>query len=89
MLLTGDGAFGWHGMEVDTAVRHNLPILMVIGNDGSYTAASKPQNPQRHLGFSRYDRIMEALGGHGEFVERPEGIDRRWKGRMPQARLPS
>ncbi len=71
IVLTGDGAFGWHGMEIDTAVRHNLPVLFVISNNGGYTAAIEgAYNPQRELGFTRYDRMMEALGGHGEFVER-------------------
>ncbi len=74
VVLTGDGAFGWHGMETDTAVRHKLNVLFVICNNGSFTAAGKEFNPQQHLGFSRYDRMMEALGGHGEFCERPEQI---------------
>ena len=74
VVLTGDGAFGWNGMEVDTAVRHNLNVLYVICNNGSYTAADQTFNPQKHLGFQRYDRMMEALGGYGEFVEEPDKI---------------
>ena len=78
IVLTGDGAFGWHGMEVDTAVRHKLPILFVICNNGSFTSLGPKDSPlsrqQKELGFTRYDKMMEALGGHGEFVERPEQI---------------
>ena len=76
VVLTGDGSFGWNGMEVDTAVRFDLPVMFVICNNGSMTAADETQfNPQKHLGFtSRYDKMMEAMGGHGEFVERPDEI---------------
>ena len=75
VVLTGDGAFGWYGIEVDTAVRYQLPVLFVICNNGGYAAAFEGiDNPQRELGFTRYDRMVEALGGHGEFVERPEAI---------------
>jgi thiamine pyrophosphate-dependent acetolactate synthase large subunit-like protein len=75
VCLTGDGAFGWHGFEIDTAVRNKLNVLFVVCNNGSFTAMDKDfQNPQKLLGFSRYDRMMEALGGHGEYVERPQDI---------------
>ncbi len=75
VLLTGDGAFGWYCIEVDTAVRNQLPVLFVICNNGGYGAAVEGvDNPQRDLGFTRYDKLMEALGGHGEFVEQPEEI---------------
>ena len=74
VVLTGDGAFGWHGMEIDTAIRHELNVLYVVCNNGSYTAAKKPTDPQRHLGFKRYDKVMEALGGHGEYVTEPDKI---------------
>lgn len=80
-LLYGDGAFGLHGMEFETMVRHNLPIVAVIGNDGQWAQIKHPQ--QAMLGHStaadlapgiRYDKVVEALGGHGELVERPEDI---------------
>ena len=75
VVLTGDGAFGWNGMEIDTAVRHDLPVLFVICNNGSMTVADEVFNPQKHLGFtSRYDKMMEAMGGHGEYVENPDEI---------------
>jgi acetolactate synthase-1/2/3 large subunit len=75
VCVTGDGAFGWHGMEIDTAIRHKLDVLFVVCNNGSYTALEREYvNPQKYLGFTRYDRMMEALGGHGECVERPQDI---------------
>jgi acetolactate synthase-1/2/3 large subunit len=75
ICLTGDGAFGWHGMEIDTAIRHKLNVLFVVCNNGSYTAMDRDKfNPQKFLGFTRYDKMMEALGGCGEYVEEPEDI---------------
>ena len=75
VLLTGDGAFGWNGMEIDTAVRNKLPVLFVICNNANYTAATEGVvDAKRHLGWTRYDRMMEALGGHGEWVEDPAEI---------------
>ena len=56
-------------------VRNNLPVLVVICNNGSMTGADEVFNPQKHLGFEcRYDKIMEAAGGYGEMVDRPENI---------------
>ncbi len=76
VVLTGDGAFGWNGMEIDTALRHRLPILFVVCNNGSFTArrGEEPPNPQQQLGFQRYDLMMEGFGGHGEWVENAEDI---------------
>lgn len=75
VVLTGDGAFGWHGMEIDTAIRYQLPVLFVVCNNANMTAQVKEKfNPQKYLGYQRYDRMMEVFGGHGEFVERPDQI---------------
>ena len=74
VVLTGDGAFGWNGMEVDTALRHNLPVLFVIANNGSYTGATDVFDPQKYLGFTRYDKMLEGLGGYGEYVEQPGDV---------------
>jgi acetolactate synthase-1/2/3 large subunit len=75
VVLSGDGAFGWNGMEIDTAIRHDVPVLFVINNNGSYTAMEKDfVNPQKFLGYQRYDLMMQGLGGHGEWAERPEEI---------------
>jgi acetolactate synthase-1/2/3 large subunit len=81
VLLSGDGAFGFSAMEFDTLVRHRVPVVCVIGNDGIWALEKHPM--QRMLGTSllsdlapgtRYDRLVEALGGHGELVERPEEV---------------
>lgn len=83
LVLSGDGAFGWNGMEMDTAVRHNVPIVVVVSNNAGFTSRQTgrmsasnigPDNVGRELGFQRYDKIVEALGGYGEFVEKPEHL---------------
>jgi acetolactate synthase-1/2/3 large subunit len=80
-VLFGDGAFGLNGMEFETMARHNLPVVAVIGNDGQWGQIKHPQKAM--IGHStaadlapgiRYDRMVEALGGCGELVERPEDI---------------
>ncbi|HLZ22043.1 MAG TPA: acetolactate synthase [Ktedonobacterales bacterium] len=80
-VLFGDGAFGLNGMEFETMVRHNLPVVGVVGNDGQWAQIKHPQKAM--LGHStaadltsgiRYDRMVEALGGYGELVERPEDL---------------
>jgi acetolactate synthase-1/2/3 large subunit len=81
IMLTGDGAFGFNAMEFDTAVRHGLNITAILGNDSAWGI-----DRQIQLGLygravatdllqSRYEKIVEGLGGHGEFVERPEDLE--------------
>ena len=74
IVLHGDGSFGMNGMELDTAVRHNIPVLVVISLNGGWTADPKGEKPGRHLGYTRFDEIARTLGCHAEFVERPEDI---------------
>jgi acetolactate synthase-1/2/3 large subunit len=94
ILLSGDGAFGFSAMEFDTLVRHRIPIVCVIGNNGIWALEKHPM--QTMLGTSiaadlapgtRYDRVVEALGGHGELVERPDAIrpalERAFKSGVP------
>ncbi len=75
VVLTGDGAFGFSGMELDTAVRHNLPVVIVIGNDSVWGIDYHQQvqlfgkSVATELLPSRYDKVAEALGAHGEYVE--------------------
>jgi len=81
-LITGDGAFGLTAVEMDTALRHKLPIVVVIVNDGAWGMVKAGQismyGPGRvvatDLGYVRYDKWVEGFGGHGEFVQRPEQI---------------
>ena len=72
IVLSGDGSFGLNGMEMDTAVRHRIPILVVVSNNGGWAGIGEMAG--RDLGFTRYDKLAEALGCHGEHVEKPDGI---------------
>lgn len=74
VVLHGDGSFGLNAMELDTAVRHNLPILVVISLNGGWTADPTKAKPGRDLGYTRFDKMAESLGCYGEYVERPEDI---------------
>ncbi len=80
-LLLGDGAFGFSGMEFDTLVRHNVPVVAVMGNNGIWALEKHPM--EFLYGYSvaaelqpecRYDQVVEALGGHGELVKEPEEL---------------
>ena len=79
-MLTGDGAFGFNGMEFDTAVRHGLNIVAIVGNDSAWGIDRQIQlglygrAVATDLRQSRYEQIVQGLGGHGEFVERPEDL---------------
>jgi acetolactate synthase-1/2/3 large subunit len=81
VLLSGDGAFGFSAMEFDTLVRHRIPVVCVVGNNGIWGLEKHPM--ERLLGSSlladlgsgtRYDLVVSSLGGHGELVERSEEI---------------
>ncbi len=82
VIVYGDGSFGLNGFEYDTAVRFGLPIVGIVGNDGAWGQMMRPQGAVYGwdrlqgtlLNFTRYDKVVEALGGHGEFCERPEEI---------------
>src|SRR5262252_9013824 len=78
VVLHGDGSYGINAMEIDTAVRHRVPVLVVISNNGGWTADTpwtRPlPKPGRNLGHTRYDRVAQELGAHGEFVEKPHDI---------------
>jgi acetolactate synthase-1/2/3 large subunit len=74
VVLHGDGSYGINAMEIDTAVRHRVPVLVVISNNGGWTADPQKVKPGRTLGHLRYDRMAEAFGAHGEYVEKPHEI---------------
>jgi acetolactate synthase I/II/III large subunit len=80
VMLTGDGAFGFNAMEFDTAVRHRLPVVAILGNDAAWGI-----DRQIQLGLygrpvatdllqSHYEMVAQGLGGHGEYVEHPEDL---------------
>jgi len=74
VCVHGDGSFGLNAMELDTAVRHKLPILVVVSLNGGWTADPQRNKPGRDLGYTRYDKMAEGLGCYGEYVEKPEDI---------------
>lgn len=74
VVLHGDGSFGLNAMEIDTAVRHGLPMLVVISLNGGWTADPEKTKPGRDLGYTRFDEMAKSLGCYGEYVERPEDI---------------
>ena len=74
IVVHGDGSFGLNCMELDTAVRHKIPLLVVISLNGGWTADPKNEKPGRTLGYTRFDKMAEALGCYGEYVEKPEDI---------------
>ncbi|MCH9672864.1 MAG: thiamine pyrophosphate-binding protein [Gammaproteobacteria bacterium] len=74
VVLHGDGSFGLNAMELDTAVRHNIPVLVVISLNGGWTGDPDHSKPGRDLGYTRYDKMAEALGCYAELVEEPDEI---------------
>ncbi|MDH3681900.1 MAG: thiamine pyrophosphate-binding protein [Acidimicrobiia bacterium] len=82
LIVYGDGSFGLNGFEFDTAVRFGLPIVGVVGNDAAWGQMMRPQAMlygadrlvATELRYTRYDQVVEALGGHGEHVTEPDEI---------------
>src|SRR5947207_2756319 len=74
IVLHGDGSFGLNALELDTAVRHNIPVLVVISLNGGWTADPAGNKPGRNLGYTRFDKMAETLGCYGEYVEEPAKI---------------
>jgi thiamine pyrophosphate-dependent acetolactate synthase large subunit-like protein len=74
IVMHGDGSFGLNAMELDTAVRHKIPVLVIVSLNGGWTADPDKNKPGRNLGYTRYDKMAEALGCYGEFVEKPDDI---------------
>ncbi len=83
LAVMGDGTFGFHAFELDTALRYGVPLVVVVGNDARWNAEHTLQ--LRHYGAeravgcallpARYDRVAEALGGHGELVEHADDLE--------------
>ncbi|MGA7972629.1 MAG: thiamine pyrophosphate-dependent enzyme, partial [Pseudolabrys sp.] len=74
IVVHGDGSFGLNGLELDTAVRHKIPVLVVVSLNGGWTADPDRDKPGRDLGYTRFDKLAESLGCYGEYVERPDDI---------------
>ncbi len=83
LMVNGDGSFGLNGFDFDTLVRFNLPVVSVVGNDRQWgqilVGQERMYGEERVVGTrladnARYDQVVEALGGHGEFVTEPAEI---------------
>jgi acetolactate synthase-1/2/3 large subunit len=94
VLLLGDGAAGFSLMDADSLVRHGLPVVMVVGNNGIWGLEKHPM--QALYGYdvaadlqpeTRYDEVVRSLGGAGEVVHRPEDVgpalDRAFEAGVP------
>lgn len=82
LVIFGDGAFGLNAMEFEACVRQKINIVGVVGNDAAWTQILRGQadlygperTPATRLAPARYERVVEAFGGYGEHVERPERV---------------
>jgi thiamine pyrophosphate-dependent acetolactate synthase large subunit-like protein len=81
VLLSGDGAIGFNGMDIDSLVRHNLPVVIVVGNNGIWGLEKHPMKAIYGYDVAadlqpgcRYDDVARALGGAGETVTSPSGL---------------
>jgi len=91
VVATGDGSFGFNAIEIDTAVRHKAPVVIVVANNGAWQIEVHDQRVTHGkvvgttLQFSDYAAMARAFGMHGERVERPEelhaALDRAWANR--------
>ena len=97
LLLLGDGAFGFSGMEFDTLARHGVGVVGLVGNNGIWALEKHPM--EAIYGYSvaadlrpetRYDEVVAALGGHGELVRTPAelrpALERAFAAQGPGAR---
>ena len=83
LIINGDGSFGLNGFEFDTALRFNLPIVSIVGNDAGWGQIRLPvtnmlgeeRAASTNLAPTRYDRIVEAMGGYGEHIEDPTELE--------------
>lgn len=82
LIIYGDGSFGLNGFEYDTALRFGFPIVGIVGNDAAWGQMMRPQRAffgaerlvATQLEYTRYDKVVEALGGHGEHVREASEI---------------
>src|SRR5207245_2343141 len=94
VLMLGDGAIGFNGMDFDSLVRHGLPVVAIVGNNGIWGLEKHPM--QAIYGYDvaadlqpgcRYDEVVKALGGAGETVTRPvdlgPALDRAFAAGVP------
>ena len=83
--VSGDSAIGFSGMEMETVCRYQLPVKIVVFNNGGIGPghAEHPDNPLQNMRpnaliyGARYDKMMEAFGGKGFFIEDPKDLKAR------------
>ena len=80
-IVYGDGSFGFNGLEYDSLVRHEMPVVGVVGNDGTWNNIRQIHRmlfPERvvgsDLGVRRYEKVVEGLDGYGEFVDQADEL---------------
>ncbi len=77
-VITGDGSLGFYIAEMDTAVRHKLPIVIIVGNDAGWGLERELQGVQDtvacELRATRYDEVMKGFGGGGETIDTLEQV---------------
>jgi acetolactate synthase-1/2/3 large subunit len=95
VTVSGDGAFGFHALEFDTALRYGLPFIAVVGNDAGWNAEIQIQiqrfGKDRAIGCellpTRYDKLAEAMGCYGHHAESGSGmrnaLDAAWNSKKP------
>ncbi|MCC6746472.1 MAG: acetolactate synthase [Deltaproteobacteria bacterium] len=82
VIMFGDGSFGLNGMEFEAMARQGIKVVGIVGNDACWTQIYRGQSmiygptrtPATRLSYTRYDKVVEGLGGHGEYVERPNQL---------------
>lgn len=82
VMVYGDGSFGLHAMEFEAMCRQNIPVVAIIGNDAGWTQIRRGQvelygdarAPATALDYTRYEKVVEACGGVGFWVERVEEL---------------
>jgi acetolactate synthase-1/2/3 large subunit len=82
IVISGDGSFGFNIMEFNTALRHRIPFVCVIFNDQAWGMIKHGQELSygadrlvgSELGLVHYDKVVEALGGYGEIVQRDQEV---------------
>ncbi len=83
VIMYGDGSFGFNGMEFDSMVRQGIDVVGIIGHDACWTQIKRGQvdmfGEERavatDLELTRYDQVVEGLGGHGEFVQTVDELE--------------
>ena len=80
VAVEGDSAFGFSGMEVEVACRYNLPITFIVLNNNGISGGlpkldpDRPPLPMQYVPESRYEKVIEAFGGDGYFIETPDQL---------------